>query len=143
MRETGTLTRLKNSRAKYDFRHPFTADSRFRLTGFIVWHLASTFCSAYSSTETGNDPIVPPAGAPERFMRRMTPKKSGALFAFIALLIAFAADARPLNAQAPSQRFVGTITAISGDTLTVKTDSGESHPVQVPSSAALKRISPG
>jgi len=76
-------------------------------------------------------------------MTRMTPKTTGAWFAFFALLIAFAANARSLTAQTPSQRFVGTITSISGDTLTVKTDSGESHQVQVPSSAALKRISPG
>jgi len=73
----------------------------------------------------------------------MTPKTTGAWFAFFALLIAFAANARSLTAQTPSQRFVGTITSISGDTLTVKTDSGESHQVQVPGSAALKRISPG
>ena len=76
-------------------------------------------------------------------MTRMTPKTTGAWFAFFALLIAFAANARSLTAQTPSQRFVGTITSISGDTLTVKTDSGESHQVQVPGSAALKRISPG
>jgi hypothetical protein len=76
-------------------------------------------------------------------MKRMTPKRTGAWFAFFALLIAFAADARSLTAQTPSQRFVGTITSISGDTLTVKMDSGESHQVQVPGSAALKRISPG
>jgi hypothetical protein len=76
-------------------------------------------------------------------MRRVIPKRKGVLYAFIALLIAFAADARPVNAQTPSRRFVGTITSISGDTLTLKTDSGESHEVQVPASAALKRISPG
>lgn len=47
------------------------------------------------------------------------------------------------SAQAAAQRFVGTITSISGDTLTVKTDAGEEHKVQVPDSAALKRIAPG
>ncbi len=46
-------------------------------------------------------------------------------------------------AQAAVQRFVGTITSISGDTLTVKTDAGEAHQVQVPDSATLKRIAPG
>ena len=35
------------------------------------------------------------------------------------------------------------MTSISGDTLTVKTDAGEAHQVQVPSSATLKRIAPG
>ena len=51
----------------------------------------------------------------------------------------------PGLAQAPSApaRFVGTITAISGDTLTVKPDSGETRQVEVPSTAALKRVEPG
>jgi len=44
--------------------------------------------------------------------------------------------------QAPS-RIVGTITAISSNALTVKTDQGQVHQVQVPSTAALKRIAPG
>ena len=76
-------------------------------------------------------------------MTRMTPKTTGLGLRSSHVLIAFAANARSLTAQTPSQRFVGTITSISGDTLTVKTDSGESHQVQVPGSAALKRISPG
>jgi len=45
-------------------------------------------------------------------------------------------------AQSPS-RFVGTITAISGNTLTVKTDADGEHQVTVPASASLKRIAPG
>ena len=45
-------------------------------------------------------------------------------------------------AQAPS-RFVGTITAVNGTTLTVKTDAGQPNQVEVPSSAVLKRIAPG
>jgi hypothetical protein len=40
-------------------------------------------------------------------------------------------------------RYLGTITAIAGDTLTVKTDAGEMHQVQIPASASLKRIAPG
>jgi len=40
-------------------------------------------------------------------------------------------------------RFVGTITVISGTSLTVKTDAGEIKQVQIPSEAAIKRISPG
>lgn len=40
-------------------------------------------------------------------------------------------------------RFLGTITAISGNTLTVKTDAGEQRQVEVPSEASLKRIEPG
>ena len=49
-----------------------------------------------------------------------------------------------LLAQAPAaSRFVGAITAIGADSLTVKTDAGEVHQVQVPSTAVLKRIEPG
>ncbi|MGA2888349.1 MAG: hypothetical protein ABSE51_09885 [Terracidiphilus sp.] len=46
------------------------------------------------------------------------------------------------GAQA-SPRFVGTITAINGDRLTVKTDQGQTYPVEIPSTAAIKRIAPG
>jgi hypothetical protein len=46
------------------------------------------------------------------------------------------------GAQAPS-RFVGTITAISGNLLTVKTDADGERQVEVPSTATLKRIAPG
>ena len=48
-------------------------------------------------------------------------------------------------AQAPAAatHFLGSITAINGDTLTVKTDQGDVHQVQVPSAAQLKRIAPG
>jgi hypothetical protein len=40
-------------------------------------------------------------------------------------------------------RYLGSITAISGDTLTVKTDAGDVHQVEVPTTAVLKRIAPG
>jgi hypothetical protein len=40
-------------------------------------------------------------------------------------------------------RFVGTITAVNGTSLSVKTDAGEIKQVAVPSEAAIKRISPG
>lgn len=69
-------------------------------------------------------------------------KKVPVLWVQLTLLIAFAIGAPLVRAQAPS-RFVGTITAISGDTLTVKTDAGDVHQVQIPSTAALKRIAPG
>jgi len=45
-------------------------------------------------------------------------------------------------AQAPV-RFVGAITAISGNTITVKTDADGVHQVNVPATAVLKRIAPG
>ncbi|MGA9060430.1 MAG: hypothetical protein WB341_02070 [Terracidiphilus sp.] len=60
--------------------------------------------------------------------------------ALAALLVAAAPMAR---GQAQAARFLGTVTAISGDTLTVKTDAGEVRQVQVPSTAQLKRIEPG
>ena len=46
-------------------------------------------------------------------------------------------------ATAQTVHYLGTVTAISGDTLTVKTDAGDVHQVQVPSTALLKRIEPG
>ena len=58
--------------------------------------------------------------------------------ALAALLLAAAQGAR-----AQATRYLGTITAISGDTLTVKTDAGDEHQVQVPSTAQLKQIEPG
>jgi hypothetical protein len=45
--------------------------------------------------------------------------------------------------QAPSARFMGSVTAISGNTLTVKTDAGDQRQVEVPAEAILKRIEPG
>ena len=59
-----------------------------------------------------------------------------------ATLIAPIARAQGAGAQA-SSRFVGTITAIAGSTLTVKTDGGDVRLVDVPSTATLKRIAPG
>jgi hypothetical protein len=61
--------------------------------------------------------------------------------AFATLVLALVA-APWLNAQAPS-RFLGTITGISGTTLTVKTDAGDSRTVDVPATASLKRVEPG
>jgi len=61
----------------------------------------------------------------------------------IALVFALLAAATiPAGAQAAT-RFLGTITALSGNTLTVKTDAGETRQVQVPSTTVLKRIAPG
>src|SRR5579862_5131171 len=60
----------------------------------------------------------------------------------VLLVIAWATNAAYLQAQAPA-RFVGSVTAINGNTLTVKTDAGDQRQVQVPSEATLKRIAPG
>lgn len=45
-------------------------------------------------------------------------------------------------AQAASH-FLGTVTAIQGNTLTIKTAQGDERQVQVPASADLKRVEPG
>lgn len=71
-------------------------------------------------------------------VRRMRTACAIAL-AGLAMLAGTAGTAR---AQAVT-RYLGSITAISGDTLTVKTDKGDSQQVQVPSTAQLKRIAPG
>jgi len=65
---------------------------------------------------------------------------AGVLAAMTAFLPAAAPD---VQAQAQPTHYLGTITVISGDTLTVKTDAGDVHQVQVPSTAQLKRIEPG
>src|SRR5580698_830017 len=83
-------------------------------------------------------------------MRLGTIKRRTGLVALAALLaagapLAFAslAHAQTQPAQAPVTRYLGTVTAISGDILTVKTDAGQVNTVEVPSSAQLKRIAPG
>ncbi len=47
------------------------------------------------------------------------------------------------DAQTQPTRFVGSISAIDGTTLTVKTDAGAIERFEVPSTAVLKRIEPG
>lgn len=59
--------------------------------------------------------------------------------AFAAFLLAGAPGVRAQTAT----RYLGSITAIAGDTLTVKADKGDVHQVQIPSSAQIKRIAPG
>jgi hypothetical protein len=60
----------------------------------------------------------------------------------IGLLAALLMAAPPSGAQPPSH-FLGTVTAISGDVLTVKPAQGDAQQVEVPSTAAVKRIAPG
>jgi hypothetical protein len=72
----------------------------------------------------------------------MNRKCTRGLFALLAIVTA-AVLSPVAHAQAAAQRFVGTITAISADTVTVKTDSGELHEVSVPSSAVIKQLAPG
>jgi hypothetical protein len=60
-----------------------------------------------------------------------------ALFAALAMVTAVVA-----TAQAPAQ-FLGSVTAINGTTITVKTDAGDSRQVDVPVGASLRRVAPG
>jgi hypothetical protein len=75
-------------------------------------------------------------------MKRKMLNRIPVLVAQLALMMAIAIGATTARAQATS-RYLGTITAIAGDTLTVKTDAGEVHQVQVPSTVTVKRIAPG
>ena len=52
------------------------------------------------------------------------------------------AIATATQAQPPA-RFVGSITGITANTLTVKTDAGDQRQFDVPSEAVIKRIAPG
>ncbi len=62
-----------------------------------------------------------------------------ATMTFAALLISAVPGLRAQTAT----RYLGSITVINGDTLTVKTDQGDAHQVQVSTTAQLKRIAPG
>lgn len=64
------------------------------------------------------------------------------VFPAIALAFLVLAFAPRVFAQAATH-FLGTVTAINGDTLTIKTAQGGEQQVQVPASADLKRIEPG
>lgn len=79
-------------------------------------------------------------------MNRKCKTRNSTSLVFVALSIALLAAATLLapmaSAQAPS-RIVGGITAISGTTLTVKTDAGQSYQVDVPTAASIKRVAPG
>ena len=77
-------------------------------------------------------------------MKRETTTWNSASHLCMALLMTLVASfiAPSTQAQTPA-RFIGTIAAISGTTLTVKTDAGQSYQVDVPSAAVIKRIEPG
>ncbi len=51
--------------------------------------------------------------------------------------------ASPLAQAQAVSRLLGSITAINGDTLTIKPAQGDAQQVQVPSTAQLKRVEPG
>jgi hypothetical protein len=78
-------------------------------------------------------------------MHRTLTIRTSTLHARLALLVALLAATTSITAllaQAPA-RFIGAITAISGTTITVKTDAGQSYQVEVPTAAQMKRIEPG
>ena len=58
-------------------------------------------------------------------------------------IVACCCAAQLRGARRQRGRFVGTVTAINGTTLTVKTDAGEARQVAVPVGASIKRIAPG
>lgn len=66
----------------------------------------------------------------------------GAWAAGLAMVAAMLMAAPTLLAQAPT-RFLGVITTISGNNVTVKTAAGEVHQFEVPSSTSIRRIEPG
>jgi hypothetical protein len=59
------------------------------------------------------------------------------------LALAVLAMVGPAIAPAQAPRFIGSITAISGNNLTVRTDAGEEKQVTVPDGASIKRVEPG
>ncbi len=58
------------------------------------------------------------------------------------LAVASLSAAPSAQAQAPT-RFVGSVTAITGTSVTVKTDAGDQRQFDVPADANIKRIAPG
>lgn len=72
--------------------------------------------------------------------RKMTRRAALAKFATgLAVLLL----ASPFALAQAASRFLGTITAINGTTLTVKPAQGDARQVEVPATAQLKRIEPG
>lgn len=58
-------------------------------------------------------------------------------------MVCVLAVASPAFVAHAQTRFLGAITAINGNTLTIKTSAGEEHTFQVPDSASIRRIEPG
>jgi hypothetical protein len=82
----------------------------------------------------------------EQELMRFGTKMRGAGLVALATLWAAAAPIAQAQTQPPQAqvvRYLGTVTAISGDTLTVKTDAGQVNQVEVSATAQLKRIEPG
>jgi hypothetical protein len=76
----------------------------------------------------------------------MTSKTRMSVPALLMLTAVLVLTGFQVTAQAPAAagtRFLGTVTAVNGTTLTVKTDAGEVHQVDVPATAVLKQVEPG
>lgn len=73
-------------------------------------------------------------------MTNRTQRGPGARFVWMAVAMCLLLTAPVAFAQA---RFLGTITAINGNTVSVKTPQGAEHKFEVPSSATIQRIEPG
>src|SRR5579863_9012591 len=73
-------------------------------------------------------------------MRRENKLRAISVFGFATLVFLLLASA---GTRAQTTRYLGSIAAVSGDTLTVKTDAGDTHQIVVPTDAILKRIAPG
>lgn len=68
--------------------------------------------------------------------------RAGTAAVAMALMSLFLAAPRA-GAQPAATRFLGTISAVDGDTLTVKPAQGDPRQVEVPSSTQLERVEPG
>jgi hypothetical protein len=76
----------------------------------------------------------------------MTSKTRICVPAWFMLIAALVLAGFQVTAQAPAaagSRFLGTVTAVNGTTLTVKTDAGDVDQVDVPATAVLKQVEPG
>jgi len=70
-------------------------------------------------------------------------RTAGATAAGLMSLLSLLFMAPQAGAQTAATRFLGTISAISGDTITVKPAQGDARQVEVPATAQLERIEPG
>jgi hypothetical protein len=102
----------------------------------------STFRRTVSSTQAETIYLIPRREKLWPVEKWCMKSKMKMRIASLAALLAVSMGVSANAAQAPS-RFVGTITEVGSGTLTVKTDAGEVFPVEIPSTAALKRIAPG
>jgi len=75
-------------------------------------------------------------------MTRESTRRMHSSLLLLLLALVWTVSATRNEAQAPA-RFVGSITAITGNSVTLKTDTGDQRQFDVPAEAVLKRIAPG